>query len=195
MMGGISNMEYGWSDAIVNRAPTTADTRAAGVISPRPSTQMSIRSSLDYPSGRPKLPGDRITISEWTPPQQSMFASQLLEIDQLRALQQYVTNVEAELQKHNDLRGAMMISFSHSKTGLSSGGSTNGAKAMGNWEKKSSYLLREIVKFRTYIDTLQNAGQQKERINRQKEVEERERREEREGRERSEVAGAMIGVM
>lgn len=25
---------------------------------------------------------------------------------------------------------------------------------MTNWEKKSSYLLREIVKFRTYIDCL-----------------------------------------
>lgn len=25
---------------------------------------------------------------------------------------------------------------------------------MANWEKKSSYLLREIVKFRTYIDSL-----------------------------------------
>jgi hypothetical protein len=25
---------------------------------------------------------------------------------------------------------------------------------MANWERKSSYLLREIVKFRTYIDSL-----------------------------------------
>ncbi len=34
---------------------------------------------------------------------------------------------------------------------------------MANWEKKSSYLLREIVKFRTYIDCLQaaEAGKQK----------------------------------
>ena len=34
---------------------------------------------------------------------------------------------------------------------------------MGNWEKKSSYLLREIVKFRTYIDTLQTAQGTKEK--------------------------------
>ena len=35
---------------------------------------------------------------------------------------------------------------------------------MGNWEKKSSYLLREIVKFRTYIDCLTMAQElQKQR--------------------------------
>lgn len=28
---------------------------------------------------------------------------------------------------------------------------------MANWEKKSAYLLREIVKFTTYIDSLQAA--------------------------------------
>lgn len=37
-------------------------------------------------------------------------------------------------------------------------------KAMANWERKSSYLLREIVKFRTYIDCLQAAQSQKEAI-------------------------------
>jgi len=35
---------------------------------------------------------------------------------------------------------------------------------MANWEKKSSYLLREIVKFRTYIDSLQAADTRKQEI-------------------------------
>jgi hypothetical protein len=35
---------------------------------------------------------------------------------------------------------------------------------MANWERKSQYLLREIVKFRTYIDTLTNAQALKEKI-------------------------------
>ena len=35
---------------------------------------------------------------------------------------------------------------------------------MSNWERKSSHLLREIVKFRTYIDCLQSAQTQKQRI-------------------------------
>ena len=35
---------------------------------------------------------------------------------------------------------------------------------MATWEQKSSYLLREIVKFRTYIDCLQAAETQKQKI-------------------------------
>lgn len=35
---------------------------------------------------------------------------------------------------------------------------------MTNWERKSSYLLREIVKFRTYIDCLDAAQRHKEKI-------------------------------
>lgn len=40
----------------------------------------------------------------------------------------------------------------------------NTTKAMANWERKSSYLLHEIVKFRTYADCLQAAQAQKEKI-------------------------------
>ena len=40
----------------------------------------------------------------------------------------------------------------------------NSARAMGNWERKSSYLLHEIVKFRTYIDCLNAAQLQKEKL-------------------------------
>lgn len=35
---------------------------------------------------------------------------------------------------------------------------------MNNWERKSSYLLREIIKFRTYIDSLNAAAAEKERL-------------------------------
>lgn len=159
MMGGISNMEYGWSDAVINRALISSDSQSGmnAAVNPRPSTQMSMRSSLDHVGGvRAKLPGDRMQINEWTPPQQSMFASQLMEVDQLKALQTYVSNVEEELQKHNEFRGPMLVAFTSKHP--------NSTKAMNNWERKSSYLLREIVKFRTYIDTLQNAQATKEKI-------------------------------
>lgn len=45
----------------------------------------------------------------------------------------------------------------------------NAAKAMANWEKKSAYLLREIVKFKTYVDSLKAAQQQKEVIEKERE--------------------------
>ncbi|ERF77138.1 hypothetical protein EPUS_07679 [Endocarpon pusillum Z07020] len=163
MMGGISNMEYGWSDAVVNRALINSEPCASIPVSgSRPSMQSSIRSSFDPVGGttRPKLPGDKVTINEWCPPQQSMMASQLMEVDQLRTLQTYVKNVEEELAKHNELRPAMLLAFSPRHP--------NNNKAMANWEKKSSYLLREIVKFKTYVDSLVLAQKEKEGVSKVK---------------------------
>jgi Pleckstrin homology domain/Sec7 domain len=159
MMGGISTMEYGWSDAVVNRALIHSESQATiAVGGPRPSMQSSIRSSLDQVGAgmRPKLPGDKIAVYEWTPPQQSMVASQLMEVDQLRTLQTYVKHVEEELAKHTELRPAMQLAFSTRHP--------NTTKAMANWENKSSYLLREIVKFKTYVDSLIMAQKEKEKI-------------------------------
>lgn len=170
LVGGISNVEYGWSDAVINSAlvhapVSSSDTKSPPSSSgPRHSLQSSIRSSIDHQLShahgsqaiRPKLPADRIHISDWAPPQQSMMASTLSEAEQLAALQAYVKNVEEELQKHNELRTPMSLAFSPRHP--------NAAKAMSNWERKSSYLLREIVKFRTYVDSLQAAKNQQEKI-------------------------------
>jgi len=38
----------------------------------------------------------------------------------------------------------------------------NYARAMTNWQRKSEYLLRESVKFRTYIDSLSAAQKAKD---------------------------------
>lgn len=160
LVGGISNIEYGWSDAVINSALVNSDNNRSPPSSsgqgPRPSIQSSIRSSIDQQSVRPKLPADRVNISDWSPPQQSMMAANLSEADQLKSLQTYVKNVEDELQRHNELRSAMVLAFTPRHP--------NASKAMTNWERKSSYLLREIVKFRTYIDSLQNAIDAKNKI-------------------------------
>jgi hypothetical protein len=74
----------------------------------------------------------------------------------LKTLVAYVSGIEDELQKHNQLRSPMLLAFTPRHP--------NATKAMANWEKKSSYLLREIVKFRTYIDSLHGAEQTKKRI-------------------------------
>lgn len=135
LVGGISNIEYGWSDAVINNSlvsaiqdahpsapPTTTTTAAGGVMGggrasmsgPRPSLQSSLRSSLDQGAGafKARLPGDKITISEWAPPTQSMRASSLEEGEQLGSLEEYVRGVEEELMGHNRLRGAMMLAVS-----------------------------------------------------------------------------------
>ncbi|XMA14032.1 hypothetical protein WAI453_006823 [Rhynchosporium graminicola] len=162
LVGGISNIEYGWSESIVNNSLVNAinESTRPSTSGNRPSLQSSLRSSLDqsYPSGsvRSRLPGDKISISDWTPPTQSMRASNLMEADQLRTLSDYVSGIEDELQKHNQLRNPMLLAFTPRHP--------NAQKAMANWEKKSSYLLREIVKFRTYIDSLGAAEIGKQKI-------------------------------
>jgi len=116
LVGGISNIEYGWSDAIINNAvvQATNDTTRPSTSGPRPSLQSSLRSSLDHGAGnfRSRLPGDKIIISEWTPPTQSMRASNLMEQDQLRTLIAYVQGIEEELTKHNQLRSSMLHAVS-----------------------------------------------------------------------------------
>jgi hypothetical protein len=157
LVGGISNIEYGWSDGVINSALIGGESRSPPPSSgARQSIQSSIRSSIDQQAVRPRLPADRVNISDWSPPQQSMVASNLTEEEQLKALQAYVKNVEDDLTRHNELRSAMNLAFSPRHP--------NAVKAMANWERKSSYLLREIVKFRTYIDSLRSAVGSKERI-------------------------------
>lgn len=196
LVGGMSNIEYGWSDSVVNNALVMAinETESGGgsrpgsaAVGPLPSSshshhgpghrrrssaqsKTSLRSSIDHAVGRTttavlhgggKLPGDKINISEWTPPQQSMRPSNSPEAEQLATLQSYVKSIEEELQRHNQLRSPMLLAFTPR--------GNNAAKAMQNWERKSSYLLREIVKFRTYVDVLLQANKRKEEIYKERE--------------------------
>ncbi|KAF9731407.1 hypothetical protein PMIN06_003142 [Paraphaeosphaeria minitans] len=167
LMGGISNIEYGWGENVINTALIRPESTASthGHV-PRPSMASSMRSSMDHASGtiKARLPGDKVALNDWSPPTSSMMASNLMEVDQLRALTDYVKNIEDELARHNEMRAPMLIAFSPRHP--------NAAKAMANWERKSSYLLREIVKFRTYIDSLAAAQTLKKRIYAEREASE-----------------------
>jgi hypothetical protein len=78
-----------------------------------------------------------------------MRPSNAQEAEQLESLQSYVRAIEEELHIHNGLRGPMLLSFTPR------GG--NAGRALANWQRKSEYLLRESVKFRTYVDSLKQA--------------------------------------
>ncbi|KFA62011.1 hypothetical protein S40285_02128 [Stachybotrys chlorohalonatus IBT 40285] len=179
LVGGISNIEYGWSEAIVNNALVAAinesSTQTTNGRSSRPGSSAatgrrssihsgSLRSfSFDQGpggftnnSGRGKLPGDRVHIADWTSPTQSLRASTLTEKEQMAMLSAYVKSIEDDLQAHNQLRSPMLLAFTPR--------GSNAIKAMANWERKSAYLLRESVKYRTYVDCLQNADSRKQEI-------------------------------
>lgn len=200
LSGSVSNIEYGWSDQVIN--PALLDRKDSNNITRSPpgsmsnpsvrghlhssssasgpggrsSLQSSMRGSFDTGFGgsaRSRLPGDRIHITDWHPPTQSMMASALSEAEQLQGLKEYVASVEAELEKHNELKHAIELAVSVPRI---AGASTstdfrqysprhaNYNRAMVNWQRKSDYLLREIVKFRTYLDALTAAQKAKERF-------------------------------
>ncbi|CAK7203304.1 hypothetical protein SEUCBS139899_006035 [Sporothrix eucalyptigena] len=220
LVGGISNIEYGWGEGIVNNAlvnaiksesstalPSTAGGAVGNAHGPYPpsasrpgsaaagrasmQSRSSFRSgSFDFghvrsgssssgftstnnggaigggmggPGGRHgKLPGDRIHIAEWMPPTQSLRASNSSEPQQLQTLLAYVHSIEGELKTHNALRSPMLLAFTPR--------GHNANKAMANWERKSSYLLREIVKYRTYVDCLTEAERRRGDIYLEREI-------------------------
>ncbi|PNS17250.1 PH and SEC7 domain-containing protein [Sphaceloma murrayae] len=215
LQGGVDNIEYGWGDAIITPSLIHPSLIAATASSspdpnsPKPpsrdahSTQNSIsvptgagtrasiagsmRNSIDHGMMRARSAGDKAHLEEWKPPAQSMMASQLMEVDQLKGLKDYVASVEAELQKHNELRGQIPGAYTPRHPNL--------AKAIANWEKKSAYLLRENVKFRTYIDALNLAQEEKKKIDvdraeREQEKEERAQKK----RDRELAAERLAGV-
>jgi hypothetical protein len=171
LIGGISNIEYGWSESIINNSLVGAINDTASILSggrnSRPGSrathgrQSSIQ-SVTHSGGRGKLPGDRITISEWAPPTQSMRPSNLSEPEQLETLSSYVKSIEDDLQNHNQLRSPMLLAFTPR--------GNNANKAMANWERKSAYLLREIVKFRTYVDSLQQSEGRRREIHKERDL-------------------------
>ncbi|EPE03215.1 sec7 domain-containing protein [Ophiostoma piceae UAMH 11346] len=216
LVGGISNIEYGWGDSIVNNSlvsaiksesttalPSTSSGAAGGSgthgpyppSASRPGSAAAGRASIasrgSFRSGsfdfghtrtgsassgftttaaavvnsasrHGKLPGDRIHIADWTPPTQSLRASTLAEHQQLQTLLAYVQSIEEELQVHNALRSPMLLAFTPR--------GHNANKAMANWERKSSHLLREIVKYRTYVDCLTEAGRRRSEIYHERDI-------------------------
>lgn len=97
-----------------------------------------------------RKPGDRLAISEWKPSGQTMVVSDLNEDLQQVNIQNYVERAEKELEYHNALRNKLLASFS--------AGSQNLARAQANWERKSQYLLQQVIRYKVYSDALKQAS-------------------------------------
>ncbi|KAJ7725837.1 hypothetical protein DFH07DRAFT_853529 [Mycena maculata] len=158
LAGGVSNMEYGW-----NRLDTSGHTRAHSETETATdySDMMSVRSGR---SGRSKFGwrdgaatvrgtsspwADRTVVNDWKPPLPPTMSSPHDEEAQLEALRKHVASMKRDLKQHNEYREPMAALYQPR--------SANAIKAQSNWEKKSQYLLTEIVKYDSYIDSLQAA--------------------------------------
>lgn len=178
LAGGVSNMEYGWNrvsdDARFSMSPSTEDVRDsnAGDLTETFSirsgrSRMSKRSFADAASTlrRTQSPRDRVYINDWKPPIPSTVPSTHDEETQLEAMQKQVNAVENEIQAHKDVQAAMLelvrASLVYAVFMLSglqyTPRSSNYHKAQANWERRSQHLLTELVKYKTYAESLRTA--------------------------------------
>uniref|UniRef100_A0A060SZR0 ARAD1C10340p n=1 Tax=Blastobotrys adeninivorans TaxID=409370 RepID=A0A060SZR0_BLAAD len=145
----VSSQEFGW-----------------GILSDDKSDVKSVSGSIAGSiSGRRgakghELPGDRLVIKEWRPSGHSLIVSDLNEEVQLNNLKSYIDNAEHKLDEHNKLRTKMSSAFTP--------GSINWNKAHSNWERKSQYLLQQVIRYKTYVEALEKGV--KERKEKQPEV-------------------------
>ncbi|QRW24132.1 Sec7 guanine nucleotide exchange factor [Rhizoctonia solani] len=150
LSGGVSNMEYGWNRALeMIQSGNVEDRRVDS------SDAQSVRSGRNLNMRMPASPysSERIFIHDWTGPMHSVMPSTHDEETQMEALQKQANLLKQELHIHNELRQPMMNMYIPR--------STNAVKASNNWERRSQYLLSEIVKYDSYVDSLRSAMSQR----------------------------------
>ncbi|KAM6502301.1 hypothetical protein JOM56_002278 [Amanita muscaria] len=161
LAGGVSNMEYGWNRVASSNVPNNPRSEDESPREKDHTDTMSIRSSRSNRSRFGWREGvstvrhghspwaDKIYINDWKPPLPPAVASTHDEETQLEALRKHVVYLKNDLERHNELREPMATLYQpRTATAL---------KAQSNWEKKSQYILTEIVKYESYIDSLQSA--------------------------------------
>ncbi|KAI9231498.1 MAG: hypothetical protein BYD32DRAFT_441774 [Podila humilis] len=93
--------------------------------------------------------GDRVLLFEWTAPLPTMSMTQVTEQEQCASLKKYVSGLETEMEQHQEYRVPMTKLFLPK--------SQNYAKAFNNWERRSRYLLKEMVKYQIYVEALEQS--------------------------------------
>ncbi|KAJ1305839.1 hypothetical protein OPQ81_010564 [Rhizoctonia solani] len=143
---GVSNMEYGWNRALEMIQSGNVEERRVDS-----SDAQSMRSGRNVALRMPPSPysPERIIIHDWTGPMHSVMPSTHDEETQMEALQKQANLLKQELHIHNELRQPMMNLYVPR--------SANAIKASNNWERRSQYLLSEIVKYDSYVESLRSA--------------------------------------
>ncbi|KAI8576803.1 hypothetical protein K450DRAFT_255046 [Umbelopsis ramanniana AG] len=70
-------------------------------------------------------------------------------MDQFKALQKHVQQLNAELDFHREVKPKISVRFPPR--------TTNNIRALTNWESKAQYLLHEIIKYQNYCDAIEKS--------------------------------------
>ncbi|KAF9142531.1 hypothetical protein BG015_000765 [Linnemannia schmuckeri] len=110
----------------------------------------SIKSSSSKHFGSQNVPlGDRVLLFDWSPPIPTLSMVQMTEEEQCENLKRQVISLESEMESHQEQRAPMMKLFLPK--------SHNYSKAFNNWERRSRYLLKEMVKYQIYVECLEQS--------------------------------------
>ncbi|KAI9316006.1 hypothetical protein BX666DRAFT_2028239 [Dichotomocladium elegans] len=90
-------------------------------------------------------------VYEWVPPAPPFSASSLGEKAQLEALGRHIRNINDDLDAHHEIKEKMEQRFSSCMR------SSQAMRAWTNWENKSQYLLREIIKYQNYYNSIEQS--------------------------------------
>ncbi len=105
-------------------------------------------SSMEYGWGECLNTSSSVMIHEWQSPASPTISSMLEESAQLEVLHNLVQELSVQLDQHRDIKQKMESHFSSSKFG---------ARASNNWNNKSHYLLREIIKYQNYCNSIEKS--------------------------------------
>ncbi|KAI8377948.1 uncharacterized protein BYT42DRAFT_572273 [Radiomyces spectabilis] len=103
-------------------------------------------SSIDYGWASNTPLSSAIKLPDWRPPTPCMISSTLSTSDQLTRFEEQIQALHQQLKEHRGLKSTIETRFPPR--------SFHRMKALTNWELRTQYLLHEVIKFRTYCDTL-----------------------------------------
>uniref|UniRef100_A0A060T8W9 ARAD1C39908p n=1 Tax=Blastobotrys adeninivorans TaxID=409370 RepID=A0A060T8W9_BLAAD len=139
LVEAVSNMEYGWD-------------RPVEIVSQLDTLPPISSGSFDTLF----IGKERIQVKEWRPPVASTLHGNYTEQEQLDGLKKYSQKIEDTFSEHAACRPIMMRVFQPNYL--------VSTRAHNNWEKRSQYLQKEIVKYGTYASTLERAKKERDQL-------------------------------
>ncbi|OLY81306.1 PH and SEC7 domain-containing protein [Smittium mucronatum] len=160
--GSVNNSEYGWysQNNLANRSNSMME---LGIDSKTNGSKMSVLGSISFSTKKldkidsVKDSNRHVNISDWAPPPNP---TQLVfhdEKSQIEAFSKHIDYLDNELNTHKTALAQINERF-HEKSLVYN-------RAFNNWEKKAQYLLKELIKYKNYIDCLKAAIKESESLN------------------------------
>ncbi|OMJ26660.1 PH and SEC7 domain-containing protein [Smittium culicis] len=152
--GSVNNSEYGWypQNHISNRSNSMME---LGIEPSINSSKLSGLGSISFSTKKfDKVDSIKdanrfININDWSPPPNPLHPIYSNEKAQIDAFSKHIDYLDSELNLHKT--GLTQISERFHEKSLSYN------RAFNNWEKKAQYLLKELIKYKNYVDCLKLA--------------------------------------